>query len=155
MLFRLAGARKNRKNACRLLHHLVHRTPGMTVHIPVDTCLVRVRLRKPVRFRKSWWPMLRMDSWVKWFLANKPQLLLGGSTVSSGEWRNTFTQFWSDYRRSCPNHPLFSTDFNLAGCIPFTIHGDEGRGQVKRPFMVLTWQPVISHLGPVACNHST
>ncbi|CAL1170532.1 unnamed protein product, partial [Cladocopium goreaui] len=63
--------------------------------------------------------------------------------------------FWQTYQATNPGHPVFSTPFDLKGCVPIFLHGDEGRGLARRPFMVLSWQTVISHHGPGVCNDST
>ena len=55
-----------------------------------------------------------------------------------------------------PNHVIFQElgDFPIACAIPYFIHGDEGRGYCRRPFMVESWQPVISYKGLDKINES-
>lgn len=36
--------------------------------------------------------------------------------------------------------------------LPFYLHGDEGRGQVRRPVMVISFQPVLSACGSEHLN---
>ena len=151
---KVAGAYRSRKTACRDITKLIKRTPGTTLNIPIDVCEVQVKLRKPIRGVKVWWPVIRMDSWCQYLLRWKPQLLLGGHAVA-GNWRGLFREFWSNYKLVCGDHPIFSTNWDLGTCVPYHFHGDEGRGQLKRPYMVVSWQVVISHHGPQVCNESS
>ena len=59
-----------------------------------------------------------------------------------------FSEFWSKYRAIKPDHELYSSNKPLGQCIPFMTHGDEGVSHRRVPFLVESWQPVISYLGP-------
>lgn len=49
------------------------------------------------------------------------------------------SQFWSRYQYQDPAvAPIV-----LTRTIPLFVHGDEGRGQVKRPLMVVSIQPIL------------
>ena len=84
------------KDACRDITKLIKRTPGTTVDIPIDVCEMQVKLRKPIRGVKVWWPVIRMGSWCQYLLRRKP-LLLGGHAVA-GNW-------------VCGDHPIFGTSW--------------------------------------------
>ena len=154
LLSKIAAAFKSRKNACRSIRRLITATPGVTLKIPIDVCEVHVKLRKPIRVLKAWWPMIRLDQWAKFLLREKPELLLGGNSTK-GNWRKTFTEFWDNYKKVDSQHPIHSESFDLGGCIPYYIHGDEGRGQLRRPYMVISWQCMISHQGPQVVNDTS
>ena len=154
LLVKVAGCYRNQKTACRDLTRLIKRTPGTMLNLPIDVCRVQVKLRKPIRCLELWWPMIKMSEWCQYFIAKRPQLLLGGRTLDE-DWMGPIRSFWDDYRVFCPDHPVFSTAFDLGTCIPYYVHGDEGRGHLKRPYMVLSWQCVIGHLGPGVCNDSS
>ena len=126
----------------------------MSLDIPIDACEVHVRLRKPVRCLKVWWPMTRIDQWVKYLASHQPRLLLGGQLPDpNGKWKEMFSKFWSDYKVLNGDHPIFHRgDVDLGACLPYFIHGDEGRGQLKRPYMVVSIQLAIGHGGPEVCN---
>ncbi|CAK9059481.1 Uncharacterized protein SCF082_LOCUS31509, partial [Durusdinium trenchii] len=111
-------------------------------------------LRKPVRCLKVWWPMIRIDQWVKYLASHQPRLLLGGQLPDpNGKWKEMFSKFWSDYKVLNGDHPIFHRgDVDLGACLPYFIHGDEGRGQLKRPYMVVSIQLAIGHGGPEVCN---
>lgn len=84
-------------------------------------------------------------------------MLLAGHELSDFVgWQQVFTTFWDSYRMVNPNHVIFQElgDFPIACAIPYFIHGDEGRGYCRRPFMVESWQPVISYKGLDKINES-
>ncbi|CAK8993732.1 unnamed protein product, partial [Durusdinium trenchii] len=87
-------------------------------------------LRKPIRALRVHWPVLRMNDWVQYLIAHKPGLLLAGHDIG-GDWQRTFTEFWAGYKEVDGSHPVFREGFDLGGCIPYHLHGDEGRGQLK------------------------
>lgn len=154
LLVKVAGCYRKQKNACRDLTRLIKRTSGTMLNLPISVCKVHVRLRKPSRCAQVWWPVLELSEWCKYFIANKPELLLGGHTLKE-DWQGMLRQFWEDYRVTCPQHPLFSRDVDPGTFVPYFIHGDEGRGQLKRPYMVVSWQCMISHAGPGVCNDTS
>ena len=155
-MHRLARVGKSRLNACRDLHRILHKTKGVLLPIKIDVCAVHIMRKRPVRRYQVWFPILKLSSWINYFVKNKPQMILGGYHVSQAqEWQMMLGAFWQTYQATNPGHPVFSTPFDLKGCVPNFLHGDEGRGLARRPFMVLSWQTVISHHGPGVCNDST
>ena len=159
LLLKVAGTQAGKKNACRNLSRLIKRTPGTILPIKIDVCDIQIRMRKPLRCCRVYWPMIRLEEWCRYFLQHKPQLMLAGHGVS-GSWKNTFRQFWRDYQATNPTHPIYShfaedPDFDTGNCIPYFIHGDEGRGHLRRPFMVLSFQFAIGHQGVGVVNDST
>ena len=154
LLLKVAACSRIKRTACRDITRLIRRTPGTTLDIPIDVCLVTVKLRKPLRRETVWWPILRMDSWCKFFLEKKPQLLLAGHTVD-GDWPGTFLKFWNLYKKVDGTHPIYESGYDLSGCVPIYVHGDEGRGQLKRPYMVVSWQNVIGFGGMEKCNDTS
>lgn len=152
----MAASYRNPRNVCRDLTTLIKKTPGATLNIPIQVCRVQIKVRKPVRCLEVWWPMITLADWCQYFMANKPRYLLAGYALDESQaWQGTFRKFWRTYQQLNPDHPLFSTDFSWGHCVPIMIHGDEGRGQLKRPYLVASWQCVISHLGPEVTNDTT
>ena len=144
---KVAGCYRTERHACRDLTKLIKRTNGVTLDIPISVCKLNVRMRKPVRCMVAYWPVLKMSDWCKFFVRHRPEMLLGGHKIT-GAWRPMFAEFWANYRQTCGDHPLFRRDFDFSCCVPFMVHGDEGRGQLRRPYLVVSWQSVIGHLGP-------
>ena len=155
-MLKVAGCFRSQRNACRDITRLIRRTPGATLKLSVDVCKVGVKLRKPIRYASIWWPILTLKSWCKYMLEHCPQLLLGGHGLTDN-FQPTFVEFWEKYKLVCPDHPIFSSghDINLGTAMPIYIHGDEGRGLLKRPYMVLSWQCVVGHRGLQVCNDSS
>ena len=82
-------------------------------------------------------------------------MLLGGYNLDDErKFRQLFVQFWHRFRFCRPDLDLYKQEFahDLSLCIPVAYHGDEGRGKMKRPLMVLAFQPLISHMGPEYTN---
>ena len=155
LLAKMAATINGPRNACRNLTRLIKRTPGATLRIPIDVCKVTIALRKPKRALQIYWPMIKLAEWCKYLLEFKPQLLLAGHGLGE-DWKTTFQNFWSDYRIVCGDHPIFShPEFDHRTCIPYFIHGDEGRGQLKRPYMVISWQCAIGHGGIQTINDNS
>ena len=150
----MASAGKRKDHACRDLTRLIKRTPGSMLSIPIDVCRVNIRLRKPQRHAVVYWPMIKMSEWCKYLLQYKPQLILGGHDLN-GNWQAVFRSFWNDYRKTNPTHPIFEQSWDYGNCLPFMLHGDEGRGQLKRPFLALSFQFVVGHKGLEQTNDST
>ena len=147
-------------NACRNLHALIRRE-NLSLPIPIDTCPVRALFRKPLRALQVDWPIIRLDSWANYILRYKPTLLLGGYVLEEvGAWTRMFTSFWEDFKVvNGAQHPCFADSLEWEGglsrAVPYMVHGDEGRGLNRRPFLLISIQPIISHLGANVCNEST
>ena len=146
LLAKISAAYMSPKNACRTIRRLIKRTPGVALNIDISVCEVHVRLRKPIRPVKVFWPVISLQDWVRYLVANKPELLLAGHPVG-GAWRKTFSDFWTKYEKVDSSHPIFREPFDRSSCVPFHLHGDEGRGQLRRPYLVVAWQCLIGHRG--------
>lgn len=156
LLGKIGQCGNGKRNACRNLHRLINRTKGVTVHLDVDVCPISIRTKRPVAVKDVWWPLLRMDSWLQYFFTELPGMILGGCAGDDeATWRRMFSDFWDTYRQVDGGHQIFQTDYDLSACIPYMLHGDEGRGQSFVPFLVLSWQPVISFRGPTTYSDSS
>ena len=157
MLWKLSRAGQSKTNACRNLHQLID-TNNVLYPVPIDCQLIRVAFRKPeYRTEEMWWPMLRMEGWVQCLLKRTPKVLLGGHSLQdSAGWKRTLSQFWAFFKLVNPGHCIFTdgNDYDVTTAIPFFLHGDEGRGYCRRPFMVESFQPVISAKGLEKTNES-
>ncbi|CAE7756328.1 unnamed protein product [Symbiodinium sp. CCMP2456] len=140
----LAGCGQNKKNQCRNLHKLVHKQ-GYTIPIKIDSVEtpVRVLSGKP-RVAVVPYPVIHLSEWAGYLLNSKgyeKALLAGNRLADEKNWRHTFSSFWKRYRKVRPHLELFSdSDIDLSMCIPYGLHGDEGRGKLKRPIMCLSFQ---------------
>ena len=134
----------------------MEKTPGC--RLPLDVSVVKIRIRRvrPVRVLEAWWPQLKMKTWLRYLFHNKPQVLLAGHRLEDEHlWGAVFQTFWRQYQQLDGGHPVFASGFELKECIPYFLHGDEGRGLSRKPLMCISWQPVISHKGLGECNDSS
>lgn len=159
LLGKLARVDREGRNSCRNLHRLL-RVENQSLPIPIHTCPVREVCKKPLRAEQLDWPIIRLDSWAHYILRYKPTLLLGGYMLNEVDaWTSMFRNFWDDYKVVNAAHPCFndchSWEGGLSRAVPYMVHGDEGRGLHRRPFLLISMQPVISHLSANVCNEST
>lgn len=155
MLYKIARAGKTKKNACRNLHLLLNKSQAF-FPVPIDAVLVRVCLRRPtLRRAKLWWPILRFSDWVRVLLERAPHILLAGHDLEESEkWKAVFREFWDNYQSVNPDHVIYTNGMDTSMCIPYFLHGDEGRSLRNRSFMIESFQPVISKRGPGFTNES-
>ena len=143
---RCGSNQASEKNIRRNLHSLIHRT-GKTLPVAIDyvRCNVR-RVRGKIEMVPLPWPVVFLSTWMHYILSSGGKVLLGGFHIAQEYmWRKLFAEFWCDYRKLDPSHPIYElgvTDFSTY--IPFTIHGDEGRGKNKVGVMVESFCPLIS-----------
>lgn len=143
------------KNACRALHSLVNNA-GVLLQLEIDAVQIVVRRVKPVGHYTAWWPTLTMQSWAKYLLQYNSKVILGGFDIQNSlAWRKQFYDFWALYKSVDPQHPIYTSSCDWSYVIPYAFHGDEGRGKGRHPFLVLSWQPLISYKGIGTCNDSS
>lgn len=155
LLYQLARCGNDPKNVCRNLHRLMRRW-GATFPVDLSVAPVTVALRRPFyQTQEVWWPCLRMSAWVRALWDSAPKMLLAGHSVEDTlGWQSTFADFWSKYKSFNGMHPLYDDGYDARFVVPYFLHGDEGRGQCRRQFMVESFQPCISWKGPNVTNES-
>ncbi|CAJ1416955.1 unnamed protein product [Effrenium voratum] len=110
--------------------------------------------RRTAKIQHVSYPTLPLSSWVECLFREEPRLLLGGCDLGDEGFREVLGVFWQRYRGTDPGLPLFAEDVDTSFCIPYMLHGDEGRGKVRRQVMVLSFQPMISFKGLSHLNTS-
>ena len=145
----MAQCGNNPGNACRNLHRLIH-AEGKTLEIPVSmvSVMAKVLQGKPA-VQTVGWPVLHVSSWVRFVLEKAPMVLLGGHSLDNPQgYQGMLELFWRRFKYFRPDLDIYKEEaFNPCMAIPMGLHGDEGRGKLKRPIMVVGAQPIISHLG--------
>ena len=143
------------KNVCRNLHTLLRRNGGV-FPVEIDVAPATIARRRPFYHTSQVrWPVLKMSSWVKALLNKAPQMILAGHRVEdTSGWQSTFSSFWTRYKSVNGSHDIFSDGYDQRFVVPYFLHGDEGRGQCRRPFMVESFQPCISWKGSDVTNES-
>ena len=95
------------------------------------------------------WPVCLPSSWVKTvFEQTNGVLLLGRPLCDEAAWAADLAEFWNRFQHVCRSHACFTDHAGqLHVCVPYMLHGDEGRGAAKRAIMVCSWQSVMQEPG--------
>ncbi|CAE7220137.1 unnamed protein product [Symbiodinium sp. CCMP2592] len=151
-LSELAKCGQGGRNHSRNLHRLIHRT-GRTLPVTVTTVPTPIRILKgKPKVHTCNYPTMMLSSWAKQLFSTGGQFLLSGYTIDDVKYRGLFKDFWTQYQQVEPELDFYSRDFEWETAIPFSFHGDEGRGKLKRPIMIEAYQPLITHRGPEFTN---
>lgn len=155
MLSRIACTKRVKGNVDRNLRRVIHKA-GVSLHVEFVLIPTTIQLKKPrLRTVPVYWPCFCMKSWILVLLQKFPQFVLGGFKMEEEtQWRALFSWFWDIYHQYDPTHPVYENDFDKSLAIPIATHGDEGRGARNTPFMVQSFQFVISYQGPATTNTS-
>ena len=149
-----AISRRDRKktNSSRGLHKYIHQKKK-TLPVPVTSVKTPIRTRVSRRFcvASRPWPVFHLSDWLSTCF-NTPEFsgffFLGGKKATQmEEIEHMFTSFWDRYKYIDANSPSCP-----ARTIPIYIHGDEGRSLVKRPILIVAYQPIIGWGGEDRCN---
>ena len=133
------------KNISRNLHGVIRRGKKLLqVEVSKVGTMWRTSRKKPASF--VLYPVLKPSDWVKCSLSRGGHHFLGGKDLDHAvEFGETLQLFWSRFKDTDPNFPFFG-DFPESAwksAIPLALHGDEGRGRLKRPVLVLSAQTII------------
>lgn len=138
------GKSGNQRNASRNLYRLAHRKKK-TVPVEISRVVIPIRASRRRKVQRRPWPVLYLSSWVK-VCFQEPYdgfFLLGGYKLKDlPAIEDMLGRFWDRYAfvdTDRPKHPRRT--------IPYFLHGDEGRGQCKRPLLILSFQPVLGWSG--------
>lgn len=92
--------------------------------------------------------VLKLESWVKFILSiNAWHVFCGLHAPDERRERAILSHFWKLYREYEPAHAMWSLvdqgKLDVSRCAPLLLHGDEGRGRKRTPFLVLSWSCVL------------
>ena len=142
---------KRENNLRRNLHAMLVKTGRqLDVKISRIPCPAQVIQGSKVSKKVVDWPVIHFSDWIKAALIHRGEILLGGNHATQTQsWQNLFGQFWTDYQLCDPQHPIYSEveEGNQCLFLPFTHHGDEGRGRNKVPVLIENFCPVIGYKG--------
>ena len=131
-------------NLSRNLHAYIHKK-DKTLPVPITSVMTPVKTRVSRRFATARrpWPVLHLSSWIKTGMEADQFagffLLNGFKLDNLAQAEDNLELFWDRYKSVDPNTPP-----NPRRTLPFYVHGDEGRGQVKRPVLVISFQGLMS-----------
>lgn len=148
---------KSYRNISRNFHRRLSKS-GKVLPVKVSMERVWVRQQRPrVRQIQLAYPMIALRDWGELLLNSHPNLMLGGFSLKQvSEYTEMFTRFWTRYQHLDPSHPIYAThpESVRGRCIPFLVHGDEGRGKGKVPILIQSFQMLIVPKGEQTTNIS-
>ena len=138
------GSWSRKSNWSRNLHKLIYK---FNMTLPVES----VTLDLPVRWQNQHimmpWPCLPLSAWLKTIFEKTlgQPFLAGHKLADKVKWKHMFQTFWTRFRKSSGGHHKVFQDHadRLQFCVPIFIHGDEGRGKLRRAVMATSVQPVL------------
>lgn len=123
----------------------------MNIEISFVGCPVRTIRKGQVKQEVQAWPVVHFSQWLRCALQDfGGKLVLGGHHITEqGKWQGLFQTFWDTYRSVDPQHPIYDSVSHGNQCLylPYTFHGDEGRGKNKTPLLIESFQVVLTNKG--------
>ena len=100
--------------------------------------------------------VLRLKDWISFIVKhNAWHIFVGLYKADRDRERAILCEFWARYREVMPRHKMWALvdagQLDLSRCAPLLLHGDEGRGRKRSPFLVLSWHSVLG-FGTDAAN---
>ena len=95
---------------------------------------------------------LKLESWCEFMIThNCWHIMCGLARPDHQRECAILSEFWKRYRALYPNHQLWASNLDWSRTAPLLLHGDEGRGRKKSPFLVCSWHSALG-LGTDAAN---
>lgn len=144
---------RHRSNCSRGLHGFIHRT-GRTLRVQIDAVQTPIKISHRRKVGTRPWPVCYLSSWCKVCMEDRKYagfFLLGGHHVYNDveKIESMLLNFWNRYLRVDPQEEMPPSPERTIG---FYIHGDEGRGQGRRPLLIISFQPIIPWCGENEVN---
>ncbi len=149
------GSWRNPAHWSRNLHRLIYKF-GLTLMVEMTMLEVPVLCHNQEVLLP--WPILKFSSWLKLiFKRMEGQPVLAGHKLANVDaWQSMFREFWRKYQEAFSGHKVFEqkNKSKLARCLPVLLHGDEGRGKLKRAVMATSVQPLLKARRKKTHGHS-
>ena len=143
LLSKLAKCGKNKTDShiCRNLHKTI-KAFGRALPVEISGVPTHLRLSRRRPQVPAVHPVLHLSSWAETIFDNGGHFFMQGCDLShAAEFSIVLKQYWERFT-SCT--PEFSLPESVWGqSIPVALHGDEGRGRLKQPVMVMSVQPIL------------
>ena len=93
-------------------------------------------------------PVLKMTSWARFLLKHNCWHVLTGLLAPDDRREKAILKaFWAKFQEQCPEHDIFrmaqSNELSLESTAPVCIHGDEGRGQKHKAYLVVSFRSLL------------
>lgn len=100
--------------------------------------------------------VLKLESWMRFMAENNVWHALCGLHKPDAERERAILEaFWRNYRALHPTHKMWdlvdSGRLDVSRCAPLLLHGDEGRGRKKTPFLCISFHSVLG-FGTTSAN---
>lgn len=148
MLAKLArcGTSRIDSHICRNLNNLIHREK-MLLGVKISFVNTHIRLSRRRRvYVEVRYPVLRLSDWAACVFQGGGHAFLGGKNLDHAkEFGAELTQFWKRFKAIEPQLRFFSDYDETAWStsIPLALRGDEGRGRLKNPIMIVSYQTIM------------
>ena len=141
------GKSRADSHVCSNLHRLLKRTGKMLdVKISTTPLWVRYTKKRPQQALVNY-PILRITDWANTIFRRGGHFFLGGHSLDNPEpFQRELQKFWERFQVTDPDFPMPQKS-EWSKCIPIAVHGDEGRGRLKSPIMIITVQPILPLIG--------
>ena len=140
------GKSKHGTNACRNIHRLLKKSQRM---LPVEVTYVQTMMRRARKRPMTCvhYPVLNLSQWARYIFSTGGHFFLQGKDLTNmGAVQDNLQTFWERWKQTEPEFP-FLQDFPdpraWRSAIPLAVHGDEGRGRLKRPVMIVGLQSIL------------
>ena len=140
------GKSKLDSHICRNLHATARKFGKiLPVQISRVPTMYRLSRRKPKRV-KCKYPVMFLSDWAECILDMGGHFFLGGKSLDEVDMFGVqLEDFWTKYQQSNPDLGFFrdvpKSEWKLS--VPLAIHGDEGRGRLKQPVLVMSLQTIL------------
>lgn len=150
-------SRKSYRNISRNFHRYVDRK-GLKLPVKISWVPLWVRQHRP-KVVEVWveYPMISLKNWASFMLAHHSRFVLGGFSILEVEkYTAMYSRFWTRFSSLHPQHPFYQhhPEAEWGRCIPYALHGDEGRGKSKSQILIQSYQMIIGSFGEESTNLS-
>ena len=102
--------------------------------------------------------MIKLENWLKFHLHYDTWHIMAGLRKSNpARQMKIFETFWERYRKLRPHHQIFKfiddNSIDTGRLCPVLVHGDEGRGRKRAPYLVCAYHSVLG-FGTLAANEA-
>lgn len=91
------------------------------------------------------YPYIRPSDFIKAMASSGDLGRLLADKASMSEAGPLLVEFWSRYRKMCPEHALFKSCVPLDRAVPLYLHGDEGTTYKKSAVLLISFQSAMGH----------
>ena len=127
------------KNPERDTHRLLTKKFSLSLPVPISYLKTDSGLQVP---------LLKLRDWCTFLVRNSCWHIVTGLVRQDQKREEDILEaFWNTYKERCPHHPIFQLakegKLSLRRTAPVCMHGDEGRGRRRDPFLILSFRSLL------------